>query len=281
MRDVELRFEAIRSPAGEMRADHAAAVSAALDTLFLRLTREAASAAGPGRPGTTLERLGEVRLRGVAAGSTRLLFRIGDADALVDPLEEQTDALFRDLVAGIQANEAPSFTTPTIREATLRLVGALKKAAPIVEVTAAERRIARIVTAEIVRDVWQPRDGEPQPATIAGRLEALDFRNGHFRLVDDVGNRIDLEEVDDPDTAADLANQRVQAEGKLTPATNTSKERLTSVRLRPYALPGHVSASSGPAVSAMPTEALDVPRLPDEFALTEAELREFLATIHQ
>lgn len=132
-----------------------------------------------------------------------------------------------------------------------------------------------------MRDVWKSRDDEPQTATFAGRLEAPDFRNGHFRLVDDVGNRIELEDVDDPDTTAELANQRVRVEGQLTPATEASEARLTSVRLRPHELPEHLSASVQPAVSATPTETFDLPRLPEGLALTEAELRDFLLAIHE
>lgn len=280
MREVELRFEGTGAPAGEMRADHAAAVATALDTLLLRLTREAASAPGLGRPGMTIERLGEVRLTGITTGSTRLVFRIGDADALVDPLADRTDAMFRGIIRGVSVNESPAFATPTIRDATLRLVGALQKAAPIVEITTTVDPVVRVVTAGIVRDVWKPRDGEAEPATLAGRLEALDFRNGRFRLVDDVGNRIELHDVDDPGTAAELANQRVLAEGLLSPATNTSRAKLTGVRLRPFELPELISASLRPA-QAILTDVIDLPRLPDEFALTDTELDAFLAAIHE
>lgn len=287
MRQVTLRFEGHGAPVGQMKADRAAAVATALDHLVLRLTREAASAAGLGRPGTTIERLGEVRLTGISAGSAVLTFQIGDAEALtdsrgrqIDPLAEHIDTMFHAIVCGISRNDPPAFMTPTIKDATLRFVGALQRAAPVVDVTNADDAVVRVLTTHINREVWLPRAGEAAPATLAGRLEALDFRNGHFRLVDDVGNRIELVEVLDLGTAAELANQRVLAEGLFCPATATSKARLESVTLRPFELPDRLLPALQPSVPPAVTAGAEHARMPDEFALSDEELDAFLAAIH-
>ncbi|MCO5309853.1 MAG: hypothetical protein M9891_11290, partial [Austwickia sp.] len=119
-----------------------------------------------------------------------------------------------------------------------------------------------------------------KPASLAGRLEVPD-RGGHFRLVDDVGNRSELAELDDPAAAAELANQRVLAEGQFTPSTPATKATLESVALRPYEHPDHVLAVLQPTPPVLPVGPVEHARMPDGIALTETELDAFLATIHE
>lgn len=159
--------------------------------MILRLTREAANAAGLGRPPRVLEQLGEVRLAGVTQGSTRLIFRLGDPSALdVDPLSGATDRMFTELVTGIAQNRRPAFVTETIAEATGRFVASLQKASPQTDVTLSGRTVARLETGRVDRTVWQQPAGPVQEATLVGQLEAL--HSDHFRLRDDVGHRIEL-----------------------------------------------------------------------------------------
>ena len=130
MREIELRLSGHAGPPGELRADHAARIGETLQSLVLRLTREAAGVAGLGRPVRVLEQIGEVRLAGVAEGSTRLIYRVGDSTSLdVDPLSDAVDAMFVEIVDGMARNRLPSFATDTIAQAVDDFAGALQKSA--------------------------------------------------------------------------------------------------------------------------------------------------------
>lgn len=160
MREIELRMYGQADPPGELRADAAARVGEALQDVILRLTREAANAAGLGRPPRVLEQLGEVRLAGVTQGSTRLIFRLGDPSALdVDPLSGATDRMFTELVTGIAQNRRPAFVTETIAEATARFVASLQKASPQTDVTLSGRTVARLETGRVDRRCGNSRRG--------------------------------------------------------------------------------------------------------------------------
>lgn len=234
MREIELRLDRHGEPDGELRADRVAWIVTAVDDLMLRLTREAASAAGLGRPGLVIERLAEVRLAGISGKGTRLLFRVGDPDALdIDPLSDQSDSMLRALLVGIADNSRPEFVTGAIAAATLRLVAALQRSAPLVEVSVGGRTPMRLFTARLDRTVWEPEDRDGRPTTLTGRLEAVDLRNAHFRIVDDEGRRIELVGVENSDEAAAFVNSLIIAEGALTPATVTARARMESVTVTP------------------------------------------------
>ncbi len=281
MRDIELRLDGHGGPSGELRADRAASIAAALDELVLRLTRHAASAPGLGRPGIPIERLGEVRLAGISPGSTCLLFRVGDASALdIDPLGEEADAMFWDIAQGIANNCRPEFVTATIAAATQRFVGAMVSTAATVTIAVGTRQPVLITTAQADRTIWEPADSAIGPATLAGKLEAVDLRSAHFRIVDDVGNRIELHDVQDSADVAALVNHRVLAEGLYTPATASSRARLDGVTIRPFELPAELTEAAEPPAPDLATGALAVSAMPADLALSEDELEAFLATIH-
>ncbi|MGL4745970.1 MAG: hypothetical protein ACRCXL_16495 [Dermatophilaceae bacterium] len=62
---------------------------------------------------------------------------------------------------------------------------------------------------------------------MSGILEAVDLRpGGKFRLIDDIGNRITLDQVPQPEAVAHLIGRRVSAVG---PATTDVVGRVRSV----------------------------------------------------
>ncbi|MBW3084264.1 hypothetical protein KEM60_00451 [Austwickia sp. TVS 96-490-7B] len=261
MRDIEVRLRGHGGPDAELRADRVAAIAAALDDLVLRLTREAASAAGLGRPGFAIERLGEVRLISIAAGGPRLTFTVGDADALdIDPLGQMTDALFWGIVEGMAVNERPTFVTNTIAEATMRFVAALQRSAPHVDVTFGARSPIHLATGAINRRVWEPDDSGAHRRTLTGLLEAVDLRNAHFRIVDAEDNRVELVDVREAEEASQLVGQVVVAEGTFIPARGASKPRMEEVAVRaavpismsPEMSPDGVGSRQGDSTSAEP-----------------------------
>ena len=172
MREIELRLSGHAGPPGELRADHAARIGETLQSLVLRLTREAAGVAGLGRPVRVLEQIGEVRLAGVAEGSTRLIYRVGDSTSLdVDPLSEAVDAMFVEIVDGMAHNRRPTIATDTIAQAVDDFAGALQKSARHVSASLSGAVIADISTQFIDRGVWQPSAVESTQATLAAPCE--------------------------------------------------------------------------------------------------------------
>ena len=279
MREIELRMYGQADPPGELRADAAARVGEALQDVILRLTREAANAAGLGRPPRVLEQLGEVRLAGVTQGSTRLIFRLGDPSALdVDPLSGATDRMFTELVTGIAQNRRPAFVTETIAEATARFVASLQKASPQTDVTLSGRTVARLETGRVDRTVWQQTAGPVQEATLVGQLEDLDLHRDHFRLRDDVGNRIELDDVANSDEAASLGGQRVIAPGLYRRASGAGRSRLSNSTVRPFEASPWLAAPVREQVSDATSGYLR--RFPEDLAPSEPEMDDFLTAIH-
>ena len=229
MREIELRMYGQADPPGELRADAAARVGEALQDVILRLTREAANAAGLGRPPRVLEQLGEVR---------------------------------------------PAFVTETIAEATARFVASLQKASPQTDVTLSGRTVARLETGRVDRTVWQQPAGPVQEATLVGQLEALDLHSDHFRLRDDVGNRIELDDVANSDEAASLGGQRVIATGLYRRASGAGRSRLSNATVRPFEASPWLAAPVREQVSDATSGYLR--RFPEDLALSEPEMDDFL-----
>lgn len=234
MREVELTLLRVGSPEGEIRADRAGAIATALYELVLRLTREAADAAGLGRPPSAVERMGEVRLVGLGTREHRLVFRLGDPQALdIDPLAERTDQMLAEVVEGVTRGERPLFVTSSIAEAVGRLVGALDRAAPAVAVGLNGRLPVEVEPATVNRRLWDGYVKHTVRTRITGVLEAVDVRNGRFRLVDVEGQRYDLVEVASKEQAAALVTLRVTAEGLLVVPEGNGHTRMEQPTLRP------------------------------------------------
>lgn len=278
MQQIEFRLVGQPSPDGQILASHAASISRALEALVHRLTREAAGRAGLGRTHRVLEKLAEVRLVGLGEGSTRLYYRVGDANALEipDPLSQDVDKLFWDVVEGLATNSRPASTTETIASATDDLVAALIQSASQVEVAADGRRSPVLWTDRLDRSVWAPTTSPGAAETVMiGLLEAVDLRSDHFRLADDVGNRVELLDVRDALVAAHLAGTRVEVRGRFVPVSGSARPRIEDVVVSAAQPP---LPTSTPSLAEAVAEAASAPEPTIHLEVTDEELDDFLTS---
>ena len=214
--DFELRLIGAHTPDGEVRLTDLAALADSLQALAKRIGLDVVDHAGPGRTDQAIAALTEMRLSGLDAGSTRLHFSRGRSDELALELAEsqQIDATFWQIIDAVEANARPEMASDLIAESAGRVVAALQAAAPWVEFIRPGANPSRVTTSSLSPGVWArstTRDGAE--AVVTGRLEAVDLRTGRFRVVDDVGNRIPLEDVPRAAHLAPLISHRVRAEG--------------------------------------------------------------------
>lgn len=228
MRDIE--FSLIGHPAaeGQLLAADAVSLCTAMRTLILRLTREAVAQFGLGRPLAAVEAMAQVRLA-IPAGGTRMVFTIGD-DALFDPVAEMVDDRFVELVEAVAVNTPPRELSPTVGDAVAGLVSAFRHAAGEVRVRIGSE--TRLETAQLLPTVWRIRAAPTEDRELVGTLEAVDLASRRFRLRDDEGLRIDLDEVQGHQSAAHLIGLRVVAEGVYVPPLGNARARLAEPVVR-------------------------------------------------
>jgi hypothetical protein len=228
--ELELRLVGAAAPDGEIRFADLAAIASSLQELSLRITRTSVDSERMGRPNDVVQGLSQLRLTGLARGSTRLLVARGAPDVLaIEPRELQDLVLkFAEVIEGVARDRRPGWVSDSVAESAEDFVKALQTAAPVVEARVGAGRPVRIDTRAIRRETWRRADAntDAQEVVVSGRLEAVDLRSGKFRVVDDVGNRINLQEVRDADAAAHLINQRVRATGT---AVRDGSHRLREV----------------------------------------------------
>lgn len=226
MRNYEIRLYGHDSDDGEVLFEDLDRIGSALKRIVYGLTREAASRAGLGRASHEVERLATVRV-GLAPGSTRLLFRVGEREALpIDPLGSTVDEAFFGIVEGLKANKAAGVTV-SVGKAVGDLASALKKATPRAEITVGPFARVMVETSMLIREIWESAVADVgTEVAVHGLLEMVDLKSVRFRLVDAVGNRIDLIDVPDPAVASTLIGSRVTAVGALTQQEGARRARL-------------------------------------------------------
>jgi hypothetical protein len=236
-REISFRLVGHASPDGSLLAADAEALSRAFQTLMTRLTRSAADRPGRGRPQSVIEALSRVRLS-LRPGSTVVAFSVGDPDALdVDPLAPKVDEDFRLIVEGMRDSRRPEGTSDSIADAVDDLVGGLKHAARLVDVSIGSAPVIHLVTSALDREIWRVHGEPADSVTYVGRLEAVDLASRRFRLQDDAGNRIALKDVHDVDAAGRLVGTRVTATGVRVLGTDGRLTHLLDVVVDPLVLP--------------------------------------------
>lgn len=276
MRSIEIRLIGHRSGAGEILGDDAVHLVQAVKDLVYRLTRAAADRAGLGRAPAVIEQLSTVRLS-LAEGSTRLIFRVGEEEALdIDPLAADVDAALFVIASGIRDNIVPEGTGASVAAAAHDLVVALRHAAPKVDVTIGGLEPVQISASGLDPRAWEPEESaQEDDRTVVGTLEAVDLRSAHFRIVDAVMNRIELMEVEDPSRAAVLVGQRVSARGRLVLGGPNARTRLMAPTVVADETEIETTARQ-PSLDWLIAEAANAPK-PEPLDLSPDELREFLA----
>jgi len=217
--EMELRLGGTGLADGEITFAGLASLTGALQQLAMRVGRHLTGREGAGRSTVAVERATELRLTGTSAGSTILSIAVGEADVLLEGLEHRTtDGLFS-MFAAMAADEPPAWTTPLLGEAAVSVIDALAGVAAECELTSASRRHApvRLLPRTASRSVWpvSPESAERRPGvSVSGQLDLVDLRRSRFRIRDQVGNDIALEQVANASAAAPLVGTSVTAIGE-------------------------------------------------------------------
>lgn len=239
--DLTLRLSGTDFPDGEIDLDDLSRVAGSLHELATRIGRHVVGQTGPGRIREAAARAVTLRLAGLGSGSTALRLTVGEEGVLVRG-RTQDDVVERlwDVVVGVQDNSPPAWTTALVAESAVRTLDALAAAAERAEFARGDGRQAAWLLAQVKREPWQQirlRFAE-RTVTVSGRLEKVDLANRRFRIRDDVGNRIHLDDVADVEDAATLVGQRTTATGQGRYDDQGVLRGLTSVRIARRELPG-------------------------------------------
>ncbi|WP_125773832.1 hypothetical protein [Antribacter gilvus] len=226
----EFRLQGMPLPQGEIALVDLAAIGGRLQELSTRVSRWVADIDRAGRSPSLVESAAALRLAATRPGSTILEIRAGTHDTLdLDlPFEREVTTKFWEIVTALGSDAPPADTPASVRETAVQLLDALQHAAPVVSVTRQDGAWIEFRPAEKDRTVWRVAATEPaaEPVTVVGRLEAVDLRTNRFRIVDDLGHRIALRDVEDAQNVARLIDRRVRASGLPTP---DSRGRLVSI----------------------------------------------------
>lgn len=132
------------------------------------------------------------------------------------------------------------------------------------------------MTTTLERQVWASTLGarEPTSVVVAGRLEAVDMRSGRFRIADDVGHRIALEDVPEPSTVAHLINQRVRAIGTGSLGNDGQLKGVIAPSITPESLPSTWFARDSDDLTAELSK--PGPSFGDGVELTDEEFADFM-----
>lgn len=280
-RSYEFRLEGLSSPSGEIALRDLAGIGQALQLTATRIARQLAGQVGAGRSRSAFERISELRLAGIGAGSTVLEVRLGEADALELPGgdEEAVADRFEELFSAIAANHRPEWAEAPVIEAVGRFAATVA-ACGATALTASRRRNDTLVPWQVIDvasvddTVWKVKATlATEHTAIAGWLDKVDLRARKFRIRDDVGNDVTLEDVVDVGAAAQLIGQRVVARGA------AERERGKVVRIVEPSLEAEelpASWASQPTVGLLHGGALPGGGIP---GVTRIEVDEFLAEI--
>ncbi|MGI8415024.1 MAG: hypothetical protein ACR2P2_02225 [Nakamurella sp.] len=273
--ELELRLIEASAPDGEIRLSDLAEIARTLQELSLRIGRQYADAGGPGRTHHTIEDLSQLRLTGLAAGSTRLVVargELGELDAEFPEVAE-LDRRFWDVIEGIGSDRRPEWVSDLVADSAAGFLAALQVAAPRVVASMGAGRQVDIDTHSSHAATWVASHTENgEEAAVAGRLEKVDLRSHTFRIRDDVGNTLQLKDVPNDGLAARLIGGRVLARGAairnrsgaltgLRAASVAADEATMSWQI-PAVIPIEKPLASAPGPSAVPAVELS----DDEFA---------------
>lgn len=220
-REYSFQLIGLDSPDGQISMRDLVHIGDALQLTATRIARQVGGLTGRKRAPASIDRISELRLSGIGRGSTVLEIELGDALSL--PLdggdEDQIATWFEEAVASIPTNMPPTWASPGV-------AAAIGKVVRHVAESGANMLVARRGTGTMgaplqTIDVtlvdptaWTVGEQvEIEHVTFSGRLDKVDLRARRFRVRDDVGNDVTLDDVVDVDAAAQLIGQRVVATG--------------------------------------------------------------------
>ncbi len=281
IRTYELRLEGLATPNGQISLRDLIELGTSLQQVATRIARQLLDAERPGPAPDLVDRIGELRLSGLRDGSTTLELAVGEEAAL--PLIGDEADLFagrlEETMAAISSNRPPEWASAPIRQSASRVVQSLRDAG-------AERATWRpkdhrktpsriMVVRELDSRVWQvTTEHETEKVVVAGRLDLVDLRARRFRVRDDVGHDVRLEEVVDVGAASRLIGQRVIVTG----TADRVEGRLVRI-VEPSLLPEQLPAEWAPIVVESPPVGSAPPRV-GITGVTAEDVEELLREIH-
>lgn len=215
--EFKLRLIGAAAPNGEITARDLSGLASALQELTLRIGGDIVQKPGRGRTKQYVEEFSQLRLCGLASGSTILQFAKGPINTLdvATPEGELADKRFWEVLAGISDNRRPGWVSEPVAESACKLINALRVAAPRVELSSASHPTIRINAAGLQSEIWSSSGDRLGGLTqIHGRLEKVDLRSHEFRVRDDVDQAVELRHVENDSVAGQLVGQWVVAEGE-------------------------------------------------------------------
>ena len=225
--DLDLRLSGTSSPSGEITLEALSRIAGSLQELATRVARYVIGQKGPGRTPESAARISTLRLRGISAGSTHLAVGFGEPDTLDFDTSLETEVADRywEIINGIGTSVRPDWAVDLVAESALHLCDALSETAQTVEVSRNDGRVAKWASTVVSRSPWQSAAaiGE-QTVAVSGVLEKVDLHDRRFRIRDDVGNTVALNDVQDADHVGRLVGQRTVATG--LPVTSTGSRTL-------------------------------------------------------
>ncbi len=235
MRTYEVRLAPAATSDDPVDAASLADFLAALQTLFYRVTREAADRADLGRTARSLERTSLMRVSWAHPGALTVL--VGDPDTLeIDPLADRVDRWVAQLIAAMATNRRPGAVTNPIADATDSLIKAMKALGSQVTFVLPGGGAAALQTEHVSRDPWGQTRAEPaRTAAVTGRLEMVDLHSGRCRVRDRNGDPFDVQDAVNPQDAARLVGRLVTVSGVLLTGTGTQHHRIERGTVRAHA----------------------------------------------
>lgn len=246
--DLEITLTDTGEATGEISFADISAITRAMQDLATSVGRLVAEQEGPGRTVERAARVTRLRLRCIAQGSTKLSAAYGEHDALdLDVgLESVIAARFWEIVEGVSTGQCPSWVTPQVADATLRMMNAFSHAASRVELARGDHAAVAWRSDALAREPWQvPRLSETEEiVTVSGRLEAVDLATDRFRIRDDVGNKIILTDVPESADVGKLIGRRAAATGTAVRGHRLQLVAVDAPLLVPVNIPAEWSARS-------------------------------------
>jgi hypothetical protein len=230
--DLRITLAGTDSEPGEIDLLDLAAIGSALQELSTRVGREWADRSGPGRTADVLTRMTRLRLTALSTGSTVLHIGYGSHDDVLpfdEPVDAQVADLFWEVLEGLGSNERPGWSGSLVAQSAVTLNRAFERAAARVTIERTDRAEVSWSPSNFARSAWLvPEHTAAVEVSVTGHLDAVDLTNGHFRIVDDAGQSIEVEHVGDPVHAAQLIGQRVVVIGTGTRDRNGQVRHLDS-----------------------------------------------------
>lgn len=152
--DLTLRLSGTHEPSGEIALDALSTIAASLQELATRVGRFVVGQHGPGRTRDIAAKVVDLRLTGLAEGSTVLSISFGEHDVL--PLNVGVESVIADrfweIVAGVESGARPEWVTPLIAEGALKLADALTAEARSAEIRRHDGQRALWVRGQVSRE---------------------------------------------------------------------------------------------------------------------------------